>query len=413
MPSLSERLKSLGVQVGAHDLPAPHRSDITHIDQITQGRLQQTTHGDTYVVEKLYPTEYQYGTTGLLAKGSLVPLLKWVNFTANPAAELSGDPASYAYLDIETTGLMGGAGTYAFLVGVGRFELNGFRLAQFFMRDPSEEPAHLLALEEFLAPCEILVTYNGKSFDAPLLNTRYLTQGWESPLPSLHHLDLLHLARRFWRERLPSRTLGNIETFILGARRSQEDIPGWMIPQMYFDYLRSGDASPLQSVFYHNEMDVLALAALLNHLTQILENPPVADREAASELAGMGRFYEDLGNLEDATYAYQACLACNQTDHLYWNTLQRLSFIKKRLGDFPAALALWEQAAENNQIYAHVELAKYYEHRLRDYPQALVWTRRALEIVRGPNFPRYLSMEWTAGLEHRQARLEKKLSTGY
>jgi uncharacterized protein len=95
---------------------------------------------------------------------------------------LSGQAGSFAYLDIETTGLMGGAGTYAFLVGVGRFETDGFHLAQFFMRDPAEEPAHLLALEEYLAPCEMLVTYNGKSFDAPLLNTRYLAQGWKSPL---------------------------------------------------------------------------------------------------------------------------------------------------------------------------------------------------------------------------------------
>jgi uncharacterized protein len=405
MPSLSDRLKSLGVQVGAHDLSPPHRSPMTRIDKVVPGRLHETTNGETYIVEKVYPAEHKYGKIGLLVKGALDPLLQW----ANPAIDLSFNPASFAYLDIETTGLMGGAGTYAFLVGVGRFQTDGFHLAQFFMRDPSEEPAHLLALEEFLAPCEMLVTYNGKSFDAPLLNNRYLAQGWKSPLALLNHLDLLHLARRFWRERLPSRTLGNIETFILGARRTQEDVPGWMIPQLYFDYLRSGDAAPLQSVFYHNEMDVLAMAALLNHITQILSNPPIGSVEAAYELAGMGRFYEDLGNQEEAAQAYQACLDCGFQDKVYWDSLQRLSFIKKRQGDYETATALWEQAAQSEHLYAHVELAKYFEHHLREYSKALTWTRRALIILSSPKVPRYLLMEWAAGLEHRQARLEKKI----
>jgi uncharacterized protein YprB with RNaseH-like and TPR domain len=412
MPSLSDRLKSLGVQVGAHNLSPARRTDTTRVDQIAPGRLYQTTNGETYIVDKVYPAEHKHGTTSLIAKGALDPLLQWVNPAGKKytAASLSSLPDSFAYLDIETTGLMGGAGTYAFLVGVGRFEPDGFHLAQFFMRDPSEEPAHLLALEEFLAPCEMLVTYNGKSFDAPLLNTRYLAQGWKSPLTSLNHLDLLHLVRRFWRERFPSRTLGNIETFILGAHRSQEDVPGWMIPQLYFDYLRSGDATPLQSVFYHNEMDVLAMAALLNHLTQILERPPDISGESAHELAGIGRFYEDMGNLEDSEKAYQACLACGLKDKVYWDSVERLSYIKKRRGDFKSALALWEQAANSDHLYAYVELAKYFEHRLRDYPQALIWTRRALELISRPGFPRYLRAEWAAGLEHRQTRLEKKIS---
>jgi uncharacterized protein len=405
MPSLSDRLKSLGVQVGAQDLSPSRRLATTRIDEVVPGRSHETTNGETYIVEKIYPAEYQYGKTGLYIRGALDPLLQW----ANRNVELSFHASSFAYLDIETTGLMGGAGTYAFLVGVGRFQADGFHLAQFFMRDPAEEPAHLLALEEFLAPCEMLVTYNGKSFDAPLLNNRYLAQGWKSPLTSLEHLDLLHLARRFWRERLPSRTLGNIETFILGARRTQEDVPGWMIPQLYFDYLRSGDAAPLQSVFYHNEMDVLAMAALLNHLTQLFEDPPIGSVEAAYELAGMGRFYEDLGNQEEAAQAYQACLDCGIRDKVYWDSLQRLSFIRKRQRDYETAIALWEQAAQYDHLYAHVELAKYYEHHLREYSQALTWTRRAQTILSKPNFPRYLLMEWEAGLEHRQARLEKKV----
>ncbi len=180
-------------------------------------------------------------------------------------AELA--PADFAFLDTETTGLSGGTGTYAFLVGVARFEDEGLHLAQFFMRDPSEEPGLLAALEEFLAPCQALVTFNGKAFDAPLLLTRYLCHGWQPPFQGLAHVDLLHLARRLWRDRLPSRTLTMLEAHILGAGRSEEDIPGWLIPEMYFTYLQTGDPTPLKSVFYHNAMDVISLVALMEHMS--------------------------------------------------------------------------------------------------------------------------------------------------
>ena len=409
MPSLSDRLKSLGVQVGAQGLPPPRSDQQPSIDQVVKGRLYSTKNGETYIAEKLYPAEYSYGSCSLLASGHLGALLQYASPLGNNGLETAGClPENLAYLDIETTGLMGGTGTYAFLVGVGRFEGDVFHLVQFFMRDPSEETAHLLALEEFLGSCDILVTYNGKSFDAPMLNTRYLAQGWKSPLAAFTHLDLLPLARKFWRERLPSRTLGNVETFILGARRSHEDVPGWMIPQMYFDYLRSGDASPLQSVFYHNEMDVLAMAALLNHISRMLEEPPAGSGPAALDLVGMGRFYEDLGRVEDAVRLYETCLSAGLPEGLYWETVQRLSFIKKRQGDYPAAQALWEQAAEQGHLYAHVELAKYYEHRQQDNQEAIHWTQRAIELVSQPQTPRYLRLEWKTGLEHRLARLQKK-----
>jgi uncharacterized protein len=412
MPSLTDRLKSLGVQVGAENLPPPRSSHHTGIDQVVRGRVYSTHNGETYIAEKTYPAEYSYGSSSLLASGQLEALLQYASPSGgSKPGETTCNPNSFTYLDIETTGLMGGTGTYAFLIGVGRFDGNVFRLAQFFMRDPSEETAHLLALEEFLGPCKILVTYNGKSFDAPLLNTRFLAQGWKTPLAGLAHLDLLPLARKFWRARLPSRTLGNIETFILGARRTQEDVPGWMIPQIYFDYLRTGDASPLQSVFYHNEMDVLAMAALLNYISKMLQEPPSGPGPAATDLLGMGRFYEDLGRVEDAVQAYQTCLIAGLPESLHWETVHRLSFIKKRRGDFRGAIALWEQAAGAGHLYACVELAKYYEHRRVDYQEALRWTRHALDLLSRPGIPRYQRLEWKAGLEQRLARLEKKAHT--
>ncbi len=404
-PSLSDKLKSLGVQVGASHLePAKPRPAIS-LEQIIPGRLHLTSAGETYIVENTYPPDYRHGITPLIGMAPLQTLAVWAGETRISQCL----PPAFAYLDFETTGLSGGTGTYAFLIGVGRFVGEEFRLAQFFMRDPVEEPAQLLGLEEFLAPCETLVTYNGKAFDVPILNTRYITQGWKPPLVDLSHFDLLHLSRRLWRDRLASRTLGNIETFILGHRRTLEDVPGWLIPQLYFDYLRSGDAHPLKGVFYHNAMDVLAMAALLNHVSHLFADPLHAEIEHGVDLIGMGRLFEDMGQEEEAAQLYRRSLEQDLPDEQLWDTVQRLSFIMKRRREFEAALELWRQAAASGQIYAHVELAKYYEHQVSDYAQAMQWTQGALRIIAAPASPFYLRSQWLAELEHRQERLSRLL----
>jgi hypothetical protein len=180
-----------------------------------------------------------------------------------------------------------------------RYEADGFRLIQQFMRDPAEEPAHLACLLTLLEGCESLVTFNGKAFDVPLLQSRYITNGEYFPFHSSIHLDLLPLARKLWKDRLPSRALGYLEEQILGVVRNQEDVPGWLIPSLYFDYLRSGDARPLKSVFYHNAIDVLSMAALLVHISTLLENPRLT-RLIAGDLLSIGKYSKILVNMKAA-----------------------------------------------------------------------------------------------------------------
>jgi hypothetical protein len=283
------------------------------------------------------------------------------------------------------------------------------------MRDPGQEPALLWALTEFLEPCQALVTFNGKAFDVPLLNARYITNGETPCLASTAHLDLLPLARRLWRDRLPSRTLGYLEEHILGLTRSQEDVPGWVIPSLYFDYLRGGDARPLKSVFYHNAIDVLSLAALLSHVADLLNAPFGIDRQLQEvvvhglDLVAMGKLFEDLRRLETATRLYECGLAGDLPGEAYWEAVRRLSFLHKRRGDLSAAVDLWRQAAGDGQVYAHVELAKYYEHRAREYREAADWTQAAIALVEAPGTPRHARQRWLADLEHRLARLRRKL----
>jgi len=406
MQTLSDRLKALGVKVGAQDLPRPLPKTAITIEQVIPGRTHSTTFGETYLVEAVYPAEYRHGNAGLNITASLRMISEWGR--ANHLADC--DPGGFLFLDTETTGLSGGTGTYAFLVGIGRFVDGGFQLVQFLMRDPTEEAALLAALTEYVHPCQALVTYNGKAFDAPLLNTRYTLQGFSSPLPGLAHFDLLPLARRLWRDRLPSRTLGYIEANVLGAARTQEEVPGWMIPQVYFDYLRSGDARPLSGVLYHNAMDILALAALFSHTVSLLANPLELDIPDGVDLAAIARLFEDLGYLDSAVQIYLQGLEKGLPEEFFWDTVQRLALLYRRRREWQAAIDLWKKAAQGGRVEAHVELAKYYEHEARDPQEALQWTQAGIRIVEGPRFPPYLRKQTLVDLEHRQTRLQKKLS---
>ncbi|MBI5650348.1 MAG: ribonuclease H-like domain-containing protein [Chloroflexi bacterium] len=287
MATLSDKLKSLGVKIGAHDLPPPRAKNAFAIEKVTDGRIVATENGDAFVVEKIFASEYRHGNTALPVNASLATIAEW----ANEPSLARGDLSRWVFLDTETSGLMGGTGTYAFLIGLGRYVENNFRLTQIFMRDPGEEAATLSAVTQFLQPCDTLVTFNGKSFDAPLLRNRYILNRAAVPFADTAHLDLLPLARRLWRDRLESRALKSLEAHILGMTRAEDEVPGFLIPQMYFDYLANGDARPLKRVLYHNAMDVVAMAALLSHIAQMLDDPLTFAVEHGLDLIAIGKMF--------------------------------------------------------------------------------------------------------------------------
>jgi len=406
MPTLTDRLKSLGVKIGTKDIPSPKPSKSYPVEDIIAGRFIETGNGSTYLIEQDFSSDYIHGQVGLRISTTPRTIAEWAG-DLNIAEQ---NPESMVFLDTETSGLAGGTGTFAFLVGVGRYTRDGFHLSQYFMRDPLEESALLLALEDFLAPSQTVISFNGKAFDVPLLNTRYTMQGWKSPFKNLSQVDLLHLARRLWRDRLPSRTLANLEVQILHANRTDEEIPGWMIPQIYFDYLRDGDARPLQRVFYHNAMDVVSLAALLNHTSSLLEDPLSQLTIETIDLAAVGRLLEDLGHLERASELYETCLKAELPEDLYNDTLLRLSLLHKHNNNYYAAIPLWEQATSRKIIYAYEELAKFYEHHTEDLEMALSWTREALVYLDSMNLPSLEKTQWKPEFLHRLQRLQRKFN---
>jgi uncharacterized protein YprB with RNaseH-like and TPR domain len=426
VPSLSDKLRALGAKVEPsgpeRSSPVPTPQTFSALDQALGGAARRTPLGETYVVDARYPRGAPHGRARLALEARREALARWAGYPQ--LADL--DAEAFAFLDTETTGLSGGTGTYAFLIGVARFEGDEFHLAQFFLRDPVEEPAQLGALEEFLAPCQALVTFNGKAFDAPLLVTRYASHGWKNPLSELMHVDLLHLARRLWRDRLPSRTLGNLEASILGARRTEEDVPGWMVPDLYFQYLRSGDPATLRGVFYHNAIDVLSMAALMDHMSGVLSDPVGQGGQHGVDLVALARLYEDLGDTTTAAqlYVYGLDHEDARQDRMPPSTLlqalERLALIHKRRSEWEAAIHLWKEAASRRRTEAYVELAKCYEHNLKDNAAALEWTQAAIQLIEstptfpndGPSIGLYERRQWLEQLERRAQRLIRKLAGG-
>lgn len=403
MPSLSDKLKSLGVKTGTSHLAPPHPVPHT-IDTVVAGSFLSTPRGEAFVSEQIFDEGYLHGKVSHLSTFPLSLISQWAN---DPRiAELPIH--KFAFLDTETSGMAGGTGTYAFLVGAARFVDGKFILQQFFLRDPSEEPAMLEALINFLAPCEGLVTFNGKSFDAPLLVTRYSLHRIPVPFKNYAHIDLLPLARRLWRDRLPSRALKYLEEHVLGFTRTSDEVPGYEIPWLYFDYLRSGDARPLGGVFYHNAMDVVAMAALLSHVSELLSDPYSGRVEHGLDFIALGKLYEDLGHWDEAARLFERGLEIGLTESDFGVAVRRLSILQKKRGDVSQALKLWEEAAQKGHTYAHIELAKYYEHKMRDVKTAIQWAQSARREVEHADLPAYIRKHWLTEIDHRLARLERK-----
>src|SRR3990172_6360487 len=263
------------------------------VAELVGGREEVTSHGRLLVARREYQLHVRHGELPLRSALEAPPdVLKLLSRQPQPEPA----PRRLLYLDTETTGLAGGTGTYAFLVGAGFFDGDRFVLAQYFMRDLDEDPALISAMAALLADFDGVVTYNGRGFALPLLETRFVLS--RRPWPQhLSHLDLLPPARRLWSSRLPDCRLGTIEVRVLGLERV-DDVPGALIPSLYFHYLRSRRAEALQPVFEHNRLGVLSLVTLTGWVARALA---AAHGGAAGALA--------LAEAEGAQEAAQASLA--------------------------------------------------------------------------------------------------------
>ncbi len=408
---LRQRLRELGVIKGVHALAARPPRPSFAIEDLVEGTFHTTSHGRCFVAERHFSTDHRHGRIPLSAFLDL-PSASVERMTGNTdPAQKKPDPHRSVFVDTETTGLSGGTGTLAFVVGLAFFDADGFHIHQYFLRDPGDEPAMIARLAEELPTFELLVSFNGRAFDIPILETRFVLNRRPPPTTMLPHLDLLPPARRLWRHHLPSCNLGTIERKVLGVIRDQTDVPGYLIPSLYRDYLRTGDARDMQRVLYHNAVDILSLVTLAVRISQAVGDPDGWDEAALSgaELYGLGRWYQAQSCPELSERAWRAALRTALSPPLRARTLRDLALLLKRTGRRDEAFAYWQQLAleSTDDVTAYVELAKYFEWYMGDPALAARWTRAGIALAEGwwDGERREVTL---AELRHRLKRLQRK-----
>ena len=300
------------------------------------------------------------------------------------------------FLDTETTGLSHGAGTVAFLVGVGRFEDDGFTVRQYLMRDYDEEAFVLEAVDRQILDCRVLCSFNGATFDLPLLESRFTMNRMDASPLRKPHVDLLPVARRVWKLRLRGCRLGALEESILGMAR-QDDLPGALVPQRYFAYLKSRDMAMLDDILRHNAQDIISLAHLMQKLLEAHECPLLA--QAPEDIYSLGRVFEKRGKAEKARLCYRAA----DQGRLSALSRERLAESYRRAGGSEEAAKIYEImiAAHQGGAAPYIALAKLCEHKRGDLRGAIEYTQKAIRIT---------GEDETADMKPLQKRLERLLS---
>ena len=387
---LSARVEQINAKYDRPRPAPPHdatEAPLRYVEEWLTGSEVETAFGRHFETEKLYESHRRHGSADIGALNDL-PCDLLASLSSDPMPE--APPSEWAFLDTETTGLAGGTGTCAFLIGVGRITPEGFRVRQFFLRDQSEEASALDALSRHLQPFRVLITYNGRAYDQPLLETRYRLNRARPPFSRLEHLDLLYGARRLWKLRFESCRLVDLENQVLGVER-QGDLPGALIPYVYFDYLRTRQAARLLPVFQHNATDILSLACLTGIVPYAFQDPANAAPRHGAEMASLARWLRQAGELEKARELFRGSIDAGLPDDLMFRTIWDLAALERKLGAEDAAVALWSDLAAVKNAYrvkALEELAKHQEHRVKNREQALAYTRQARELHDSPELAR-------------------------
>ena len=375
MNELLDRLKALGLKVEkAADIEPPEEKPQA-LDTVIDGRwLDDTTKG-VFIVEKKVPLGTSHGKIALDPPQEFNTLSRFVEIQPDNTI------GSLLFIDTETSSLSSGTGAVVFMVGLAYFEQNYLKVTQLFMDSPRDELEFLAYLDSIVANFSTFVSYNGKSFDIPMLKSRFIMNRLPVQFSTYQHIDLLHISRRIWKLRLESRKLGDIEREILDYRRSSQEIPGWLVPQIYFDYLESANAEPLAGVFYHNEIDVVSLAALFIHINNLLLNQLSENERDSRDTVSVALSLSKLGIWDLSEAFFRDGLEKGLPRDIQNEAARNFANSLKHQGRWEDAVIFWGSAAENNDYLACIELAKYYEHHQRLYKTALQWAQQAARIA--------------------------------
>ncbi len=362
------------------------------------------------VFENSYVLNANYGQIPI-SMGLQVPA-DILGFLSREAAFDGLDLSSAVFLDLETTGLSGGTGTVPFLVGLAYYRDERFKVTQFFLDEMAEEGRLIEELGRFVSEMEFksLVTYNGKAFDLPLIETRFALHRSSCPFRGLPHLDFLFSARNLWKHKYDSCKLFNLAQTIVQAERS-EDIPGAEIPLRYFQYIRSGDFSLIDPILYHNQEDLLSLLGVVVAGAVLVER----NREAASrgeadamDLYGVAKLFERAGDSARSAALLEQALAGGRglTAEVTHVARKKLAHHFKKNKDWDKALAFWQEMAVGEDFECFRELSMYFEHTVKDYAEAVRVATEGLAVSKD---------RWPAAekdFEKRIARIKAKMARG-
>jgi uncharacterized protein YprB with RNaseH-like and TPR domain len=425
--SLSDRIRAVvkapppvvpGAPAGAAAAP---RLSLDDLERALGGQWQRVDGRACFVVERRLEPDTRHG------RETVGAVWQRIDRSSAGAAMLGAESPRppFIFFDLETTGLNGGAGTQVFLIGSAWFADDGaFLTRQFFLTRPADEPALLDYVAAELARAGALVSFNGKSFDAPALETRYLFHRLDWIGARLPHVDILHPARRFWGPATAGGvrpepllygpptdcSLATLERRIVGARRAG-DVSGFEIPSRYFQFIRTGDPRPLAVVLEHNRLDLVTLAALTARLLHLVDRGPDAAGDAKEALA-LGRTYANAGDEDRARAAFARAIAMSRApagafDPVRIEGLRALALAWRRVRRFEDAAVCWRQLADLRGCPPHIAreateaLAIHHEHRIRDFEAARAFALRSLEAAPHAAF--------TESIHYRLARIDRKI----
>jgi uncharacterized protein len=405
MNDLLDKLKSQGLIIPKSKIETRLKRKFPPLEEFYDGSWFTNSLGRVFCIKETIPYGSDFGIINFQNDFSTKEIINLIGIDISKIIPLE----KIVFLDIETTSLSIGAGSLAFLIGLCFFSKSGVQTVLLFIEDPIDEPALLVYLEDELKNFDIISSYNGKSFDIPLLENRFIMQKINPISIQKYQIDLLHLSRKIWKARIHNCRLADIEREILKYVRSDVEIPGWLIPQIYFDFLEQKDPSFFEGVFYHNQIDVLSLAALFQYISFAINENFAADSLEGLDLASLGKIYQKLGERELSKTYYGLGLKKGLDKNNIASVHRNLGFLKKKQHVWNEAVEHWEKAAKYNDVESCIELAKYYEHKVKNFILALEWTNKAkifLSQVTAMNLSKH-NIE--VKILHRKKRLLRKI----
>lgn len=357
--------------------------------------------------ENPYNLDARYGkisiSEGLDISGDILALL------SQDSAFKELDLSTALFFDLETTGLSGGTGVIPFNIGMGYYRDDKFWVAQYFLGELGEEEQMIQELSRFLADMDFksVVTYNGKAFDMPLLETRFILYRTPLILSELPHLDFLFPARNLWKHKYESCRLFYLAREVLMTGRD-EDIPSAEIPWRYFQYLKTGNFELIEPILYHNAEDILSLLGVVIMGASLFASDLEESDIDAMDFFGAGKVLEKVGEREKAADYFQRALNGSLSEEAGLSTRKRLSLQYKKSQKWENAVLMWQQMAgsqtpSSDLLFSLRELAMYFEHKKKKFMEAQRYAEEGYVVARG------FSSSYEKDFIHRRERLNQKI----